>query len=1499
MKFASRIKRTVRFTIIFLLVCYCGLIALVNLSGVQRRLASFASAELSSLLQTEVEAGNVNLGFLNRIIIQNVRMKDREGREMLRVSRLSATFDVPSLFHRKINVSSVQLFGLDVRLRREAPGTPLNCQFVIDAFAPKDTLEDGMDIELRINSILIRRGHVSYDVASVPETEGRFNPSHIAVSDLSATVSLKALRADSLNLQLRRMSFNEQSGLQLKHFRFRLTANGERVTLGNLSMGLPGSVLSVDTFLVSGFTAGAGDTGGQLRYAGDIRATVTPADLSVFSPALAHFNDTVGLRMHLSGQGKRLSCREFAVSGAGGEVLVRADGMIDGGTDAAGPYFFGNVSRADFGEKGMDWLVRNLAGSPSKPSVLERAKFLHFRGQVSGYSARFTAHGLFLTDPGYVNANLTMHTDSTDGARTFSGKVASEDFELGRLLGREDRLGKASFDLELKDFRYRGRLPESYIKGTVTDLEYNGYTYARIDLDGDAAPDGFNGRLSIDDPNGSVRIDGSFVTGGAVPDFNLKAVMRDVRPDRLNLTDRYGDAGFSLNLTANFSGHSIDDMQGRITVDSLAIGRDFFMPRFSITAGAADGGGKEILIDSPFLHGSVQGEYSYRTLPASVRNHIRRYLPSLLAGGDGTAGTGNNFRFDLTVEENDILAKVFNIPFTLQMPATFSGHVNDSTGGISVNGHLPQFTYAGKRYESGTLLCKNADDTLECQLRVGALMNKGSMFNLSVLARAKDDKMGTTLFWGNNAKETFSGKLDAVTTFLPESDGARIDIRPSDIILNDTVWHVHPAGISLAKDSIEVHGFLVEHAGQHLRVEGRIGRTAGDSCVADLKNISLRYIMDMIRFNAVSFDGRISGRVHMFHLLEKPSVAAKLDVGGFLLNETLLGDADITGTWDNGEEGIHLSADIRKGEGCTTVVDGYISPERKGLDLDIRAGGTPLAFLQPFVRRIFSDVRGEAYGRVRLFGPFSQLDLEGTASARMGMKVDILGTAFEASADSVRLTPGMIRFTDVRITDAEGHTGTADGTLSHAKMKDMRYRFSFDADNMLVYDTSAASGFPFYGRIYTTGNVLIQGGGNQLNVDGNVRADAPTDFIYVFKAASEAANSGFITFVDQTPRRKQIDTGTEIYHYLNAQEEKNDDGGQSDIYINLLIEPTEQAGMRIIMDPAAGDYILAHGTGSLRINYFNKGDFQIFGTYNITDGIYKMSLQNVIRKDFTLQPGGTVTFTGNPRNANLDVQAVYTVNSASLNDLVPDASSSRGNVRVNCLLNLTGNLTSPNLKFDIELPTVSDEDQELVRSLTSTEEQMNTQIIYLLSVGKFYTYDIAAESSTQSDPTSSLAFSTLSGQLNNMLSEVINSRNWNVGTNLTTGERGWSDVEAEAILSGRLLNNRLIINGNFGYRENTLQNTNFVGDFEAVWLLTPGGEFRLRGYNETNDRYFTKSTLTTQGIGVIYKKDFTHWGELFEWFLRRRRNRTTRQKQEDDRKAALQNEAETAIQETD
>ena len=81
-----------------------------------------------------------------------------------------------------------------------------------------------------------------------------------------------------------------------------------------------------------------------------------------------------------------------------------------------------------------------------------------------------------------------------------------------------------------------------------------------------------------------------------------------------------------------------------------------------------------------------------------------------------------------------------------------------------------------------------------------------------------------------------------------------------------------------------------------------------------------------------------------------------------------------------------------------------------------------------------------------------------------------------------------------------------------------------------------------------------------------------------------------------------------------------------------------------------------------------------------------------------------------------------------------------------------------------------------------------------------------------------------------------------------------------------MLNNRLLINGQFGYRDNATQaTTSFIGDFDIQYLLNPNGNLALKVYNQTNDRYFTRSSLNTQGVGLIMKKDFNGIRDLFRW----------------------------------
>ena len=345
--------------------------------------------------------------------------------------------------------------------------------------------------------------------------------------------------------------------------------------------------------------------------------------------------------------------------------------------------------------------------------------------------------------------------------------------------------------------------------------------------------------------------------------------------------------------------------------------------------------------------------------------------------------------------------------------------------------------------------------------------------------------------------------------------------------------------------------------------------------------------------------------------------------------------------------------------------------------------------------------------------------------------------------------------------------------------------------------------------------------------------------------------------MDKTPRRTIQDSVQVISYYEQIQQKRQEEEEQkTDIRLNILVDATPDATMRIIMDPIAGDYISGKGTGNIRTEFYNKGDVKMFGNYRINQGVYKFSLQEVIRKDIIIKDGSTITFNG-----------------------APSAIIQQPNVRVNCIMNLSGMLVRPTIKLGIELPNERDEIQTLVRNYISTEEQMNMQILYLLGIGKFYTED-ARNNNQNSNVMSSVLSSTLSGQLNNALSQVFETNNWNIGTNLSTGDKGWTDMEVEGILSGQLLNNRLLINGNFGYRDNPMANTNFVGDFEAEWLITRSGDIRLKAYNETNDRYYTKTNLTTQGVGIMYKKDFNKWSDLYFWNKWRLRNKRKREEAE-------------------
>ena len=287
------------------------------------------------------------------------------------------------------------------------------------------------------------------------------------------------------------------------------------------------------------------------------------------------------------------------------------------------------------------------------------------------------------------------------------------------------------------------------------------------------------------------------------------------------------------------------------------------------------------------------------------------------------------------------------------------------------------------------------------------------------------------------------------------------------------------------------------------------------------------------------------------------------------------------------------------------------------------------------------------------------------------------------------------------------------------------------------------------------------------------------------------------------------------------------------------------------------------------MTYTSDGDMKMYGNYTINRGKYNFTLQDIILKDFDIREGSKISFLGDPYAAQLDITASYSLN-ANLSELdesfLEDRELNRTNVRVDALMFVKGDIRQPDITFDLEFPSLSQEIYRKVRSIVSTEDMMNRQIIYLLALNKFYTPDYMT--GTHGNELVSVASSTLSSRLGSMLGQL--SDNWSIAPAIRSDRSDFSNVEVDVALSSHLLNNRLLLNGNLGYRDKSMNNNSFIGDFDIRYLLNRSGSIQLKAYNRYNDQnYYLKSALTTQGIGLVFKRDFDN---IFS-FLRRKKER--------------------------
>ena len=572
----------------------------------------------------------------------------------------------------------------------------------------------------------------------------------------------------------------------------------------------------------------------------------------------------------------------------------------------------------------------------------------------------------------------------------------------------------------------------------------------------------------------------------------------------------------------------------------------------------------------------------------------------------------------------------------------------------------------------------------------------------------------------------------------------------------------------------------------------------------------------------------------------------------------MLGTGKVFVGWEDESKSILLDAAIRNEDNDLTTVNGFLSQANDTISLMIDADNINAAFMDRKLGAFLTGTNGYASGKVHLHGQWRSVDLEGAVALNQcSSNVKANNTWYNFSGDTLRFSKGCISFDNVSLYDRNGNKGSISGFLTHRNLGRWACEINIKTDNMLVYNTADFGTLPFYGTVFATGDALIKSDASGFLLKANMKTTPGSRFVYNSNVTSGARDNSFVTFTDDTKRKKKESVIEQPSVAKDAYSKT-----ASKLTLDFMLDVNDALELKVYTNLQNDDYISLYGNGPINAVYNDKTGFSMKGHMDLARGSYKFTIQDIFPKVFEISKGSTLDFNGDPYNAELNLKTKYHIPSASLSDLTTEIAK-RKTVKVDCVMDITGSLASPDLAFDLELPEGSEEERELLASVASTPEQKNMQFVYLLGVGKFYTFDAiaaqASETNTSTTAVESLISNTISGQLNNMLGKIINNRNWDISGNISTSERGWNSMEVEGMLRGRLLDNRLQINGNLGYRENPITDRNFIGDFELSWLMSPNYNWNIKAYSKTNDRYFSKTDLTIQGIGTSILFEFDRW----------------------------------------
>lgn len=1408
----------------------------------------------------EIQLANIDIGFDNKGSALNTGIK---------LKKLLLKFNEINLKKQFIDLDKFEIDGISGGLTFGKLDKP------IEVDAPKSLEATGPKWRVRLNETSLQNIAFRFDDENALRVKKGMDYKHLNLENVKLKGEKFYYSNDSIYGNIQAFSAKDQSGLDIESLKTNFFYGSRRASLKNLYLKTPQTLVKDEINVTYKDLSKIADNLGDLGIDASLEnSQIGFKDILLFVPTLENQNPfksnpnaILYINSEVSGKVSDIYIPKLEISGIG-TTIVAASGRITGLPDVEKAYFDLKIDQLKSTSKDINMFVPKgtIPANIQLPSQLSLNGF--FKGDISNFNTNLNLASSF----GKAKIKATFDQRRKNYEK-YDADATIDNFDLGKLL-KNDSLGKISLKAKVKGTGLNPQTANASIDGTLIKADFNRYTYKNLKLKGDIKNGNFDITAGMNDVNLTFDMvaEGNFK--GKYPAIKLKLNTDIADLEKLNL--HAGPLKLRGHVFADIPDSSPENLNGKIRIyDFLIVDSKETYALDSIKIDAISSIESDtIRIQSQFANALITGNFQYDQIGTALTNSISKYY-NTNPTAPKKANLPQQFDMTLVVRDEPILMKLMPQLKSLS-PITINAKYNSEGDSITVNGKIPKIIYGASTITNGELDIETDENALIYSLVIDDI--KSGQINLpytSISGQVAENKVNYTLLIRDNKNEDqylLAGSLKA------EDGNTQISLEPDGLVLNYDQWDIDRENIvQFGSKGIYANNFELSNQASSIKIQSQ-SESANSPLDVTLKDFEIATITNAVAKDTLLAGGRINGNVLIKDLTKTMTFTADLNIDDFTFKTDTVGNIAIK--VDNNTANV-LNADvaITGGDGNQVNLTGNYRTDNSTFDMNFDIEKLNMKSIQGFTMGAITQSTGFLSGEFKVTGSTTNPSVIGELKFNeIGLRVTQLASYFDEMNDKISFTNQGIAFNKFSISDSEDNQLVVDGRVLTTNYTDFGFDLRVNADNFKAVNSVAKDNDLYYGDLFIDTKLSVKGDMNKPIVRGELKINEDTDLTIVLPQSdpSIADREGIVEFIDQDGM--QIDQRFVVADSLSQSQFKGMD-------VSVNIEIVKEAELTMIIDKGNGDYLNLKGEAQLTGGIDESGKTTLTGRYEFDEGAYEMSF-NFIRRRFEIQKGSYILWTGEPTSADINITAVYEIETAPI-DLVDNQITSNRNmfkqrIPFETLLKMKGELLKPEISFDITLPdgnnTVSAEVTNLTKSklaqLRQEEGELNKQVFALLLLGRFIGEDpFASEAGGTS--AGSLARQSvskiLSQQLNNLAGSLVQGVELDFDLqsreDYTTGSRE-DRTDLNVGLSKRLLNDRLkvTVGSSFGLegpQQANEETNNIAGDLSADYQLTKDGRYMVRAYRKNQYQVALQGQVIETGVGFIITMDYNKFRELF------------------------------------